>query len=106
MTSRANTSEAFVWNWLPGATEPVVAGRLDQDGERLLFTTAPAIGAVRTPFPSMSRNCHFRRARSPRSTACRWRVAFATHAALGDLRCAREIRGSFWRTPNFRFVIS
>lgn len=24
--------------WLPGATEPVVAGRLDQDGERLLYT--------------------------------------------------------------------
>jgi serine/threonine-protein kinase HipA len=24
--------------WLPEATEPVVAGRLDQDGERLLFT--------------------------------------------------------------------
>jgi serine/threonine-protein kinase HipA len=24
--------------WLPGATEPIVAGRLDQDGERLLFT--------------------------------------------------------------------
>lgn len=38
MTSRADASEAFVWNWLPGATEPVVAGRLDQDGERLLFT--------------------------------------------------------------------
>lgn len=43
MTSRTNTprtdaTEAFVWKWLPGATEPVVAGRLDQDGARLLFT--------------------------------------------------------------------
>lgn len=38
MTSRADPTEAFVWMWLPGATEPVVAGRLDQDGERLLFT--------------------------------------------------------------------
>lgn len=38
MTSKADASEAFVWMWLPGATEPVVAGRLDQDGERLLFT--------------------------------------------------------------------
>lgn len=38
MTSKADGSEAFVWMWLPGATEPVVAGRLDQDGERLLFT--------------------------------------------------------------------
>lgn len=38
MTSNRDAGEAFVWMWLPGATEPVVAGRLDQDGERLLFT--------------------------------------------------------------------
>jgi hypothetical protein len=38
MTSKADATEAFVWMWLPEATEPVVAGRLDQDGERLLFT--------------------------------------------------------------------
>jgi serine/threonine-protein kinase HipA len=38
MTSKADATEAFVWMWMPGATEPVVAGRLDQDGERLLFT--------------------------------------------------------------------
>lgn len=38
MTSKADATEAFVWMWLPGTTEPVVAGRLDQDGERLLFT--------------------------------------------------------------------
>jgi serine/threonine-protein kinase HipA len=37
MTSRADADEAFVWMWLPGATEPVVAGRLDQDRDRLLF---------------------------------------------------------------------
>lgn len=29
--------EAYVWIWLPGATEPVVAGRLARDGERLIF---------------------------------------------------------------------
>lgn len=29
--------EAFVWVWLPGATEPVVAGRLARDGGRFLF---------------------------------------------------------------------
>jgi serine/threonine-protein kinase HipA len=29
---------AFVWTWLPGATEPVVAGRLDVAGEVVLFT--------------------------------------------------------------------
>ncbi len=38
MTSREVTAEAFVWMWLPGATEPVVAGRLDQDGDRLTYT--------------------------------------------------------------------
>ncbi|WP_081162379.1 type II toxin-antitoxin system HipA family toxin [Ensifer aridi] len=38
MTSRADATEAFVWMWLPDGTEPVVAARLDQDGERLLFT--------------------------------------------------------------------
>jgi serine/threonine-protein kinase HipA len=38
MTSKADATEAFVWMWLPGATEPVVAGRLDRDGARLLFT--------------------------------------------------------------------
>jgi serine/threonine-protein kinase HipA len=38
MASRAEAREAFVWIWLPGTTEPVVAGRLDQDRDRLLFT--------------------------------------------------------------------
>lgn len=38
MISRSNATDAFVWVWLPGATDPVVAGRLDKDGERLLFT--------------------------------------------------------------------
>ena len=29
--------EAYVWMWLPGATAPVVAGRIARDGERLIF---------------------------------------------------------------------
>ena len=36
MTS--NASAAFVWIWLPGEVDPVVAGRLEQQGDRLLFT--------------------------------------------------------------------
>ncbi|WP_417466164.1 type II toxin-antitoxin system HipA family toxin [Kordiimonas sp.] len=36
MTSEAPT-EAYVWIWLPEATEPVVAGKLEQDGDRLIF---------------------------------------------------------------------
>ena len=38
MISKADATEAYVWIWLPGETEPVVAGRLTQDGDRLLFT--------------------------------------------------------------------
>jgi serine/threonine-protein kinase HipA len=37
MTSEAIPMEAFVWAWLPGATKPVVAGRLAATGDQLLF---------------------------------------------------------------------
>ncbi|WP_077530277.1 type II toxin-antitoxin system HipA family toxin [Vreelandella utahensis] len=41
MTSETpQATTAFVWFWLPGQTEPVVAGRLDQEGEQLVFTYA------------------------------------------------------------------
>jgi serine/threonine-protein kinase HipA len=36
MTSESR--HAFVWVWLPGAADPVVAGRLDTAGEILMFT--------------------------------------------------------------------
>lgn len=38
MTSKVDATNAFVWIWLPDATAPVVAGRLDQQGTRLTFT--------------------------------------------------------------------
>ena len=38
MTSKnKNYNEAYVWIWLPNATTPVVAGRLEQDGPNLVF---------------------------------------------------------------------
>ena len=37
MISKTPPTEAFVWIWLPGATEPVVAGRLERRGESLIF---------------------------------------------------------------------
>ncbi|MDP3745876.1 MAG: type II toxin-antitoxin system HipA family toxin [Phenylobacterium sp.] len=37
MTSKNRDDEAFVWAWLPGETEPVVAGRVERDGDRLIF---------------------------------------------------------------------
>ena len=36
MNSKAPT-EAYVWIWLPGETEPVVAGKLEAEGDKLLF---------------------------------------------------------------------
>jgi serine/threonine-protein kinase HipA len=36
-TSKAEYKEAFVWIWLPGETQPVVAGVLTRVGSRLLF---------------------------------------------------------------------
>lgn len=38
MTSRLEAGEAYVWIWLPGAVEPVVAGRLTPQAGRLVFT--------------------------------------------------------------------
>lgn len=37
MSSSPHYTEAFVWIWLPGETEPVVAGKLGLDGQNLLF---------------------------------------------------------------------
>lgn len=33
----APRSEAYVWIWLPGTVDPIVAGRLARDGDRLIF---------------------------------------------------------------------
>ncbi len=37
MTSKHKYKEAYVWIWLPNATEPVVAGKLEPDGKNLIF---------------------------------------------------------------------
>lgn len=37
MTSKKRYQEAYVWVWLPGEVEPVVAGRLARDGKNLVF---------------------------------------------------------------------
>ncbi len=37
MTSKSGYTEAYVWIWLPKATEPVVAGRIEAEGDTLLF---------------------------------------------------------------------
>jgi len=37
MTSKTTDREAYVWIWLPEATAPVVAGKLEADNDNLLF---------------------------------------------------------------------
>jgi serine/threonine-protein kinase HipA len=37
ISNRSEYSEAFVWIWLPGAIEPIVAGKLTLDGDNLIF---------------------------------------------------------------------
>ena len=37
MTSSRQHNEAYVWIWLPNETAPVVAGKLEADGDKLLF---------------------------------------------------------------------
>ncbi len=38
MTSKASYNEIFVWIWLPGETDPVVAGKITKADNRILFT--------------------------------------------------------------------
>lgn len=65
MTSEKQYSEAFVWIWLPGETDPVVAGRLETDNGNLLFNygksylerlndTQPAISIYEPELPLKS----------------------------------------------------
>ena len=37
MISNTEYKEAYIWIWLPNETEPVVAGKLEADGDKLLF---------------------------------------------------------------------
>jgi serine/threonine-protein kinase HipA len=37
MISERRDREAYVWIWLPGETEPVVAGKLEAEGDAIHF---------------------------------------------------------------------
>ena len=37
ISKKSGYNDAFVWVWLPGETEPVVAGKLAADGDNLIF---------------------------------------------------------------------
>jgi len=51
MNSKAPYSEAFVWIWLPGAVDPVVAGKLTADGEHLIFNYGKSYLARKSAIP-------------------------------------------------------
>ena len=51
MTSKPHHDEAYVWVWLPGVTEPVVAGRLVRDGENLIFNYGSSYLALEGAIP-------------------------------------------------------
>lgn len=51
MNSKAPYSEAFVWVWLPGAVEPIVAGKLTLDGEHLMFNYGKSYLVRRNAIP-------------------------------------------------------
>lgn len=51
MTSDATPKEAFVWVWLPGEIEPVVAGRLAAAGDQLLFNYGRSFLARKNAIP-------------------------------------------------------
>ena len=51
MNSKTPYSEAFVWVWLPGAIEPVVAGKLTVDGEHLMFNYGKSYLARKNAIP-------------------------------------------------------
>lgn len=51
MNSKTPYSEAFVWVWLPGAVEPVVAGKLTVDGEHLMFNYGQSYLARKNAIP-------------------------------------------------------
>lgn len=37
MTSDSNVNQAYVWIWLPGDVQPVIAGVVNRDGDRFIF---------------------------------------------------------------------
>jgi serine/threonine-protein kinase HipA len=51
MISRPHQNEAYVWIWLPKATEPVVAGRVSRDGDRLVFNYGQSYLGRRNAIP-------------------------------------------------------
>ncbi len=51
MTSNKDYNEAYVWIWLPGKTQPVVAGKLTTENNKLLFNYGKSYLARKDSIP-------------------------------------------------------
>jgi len=51
MTSKKILNQAYVWIWLPNATTPVVAGKLEKDGDQLVFAYGKSYLARKNAIP-------------------------------------------------------
>lgn len=70
--------EAYVWIWLPGAIEPVVAGLITRDGERYVFNYGRSYLDRPNAIAIFEPELPLRRGVIPPILRCRWRAACAT----------------------------
>jgi len=51
MTSKKTLNQAYVWIWLPNETTPIVAGKLEKDGDQLFFAYGKSYLARKNAIP-------------------------------------------------------
>ena len=76
--------EAYVWIWLPGATAPVVAGRIERDGKRLIFNYGQSYLDANDRIPIYEPELPLRRG------------AIAPEAGLSMAGCLRDAAPDAW----------
>ena len=76
--------EAYVWIWLPGATVPVIAGRITRDGERLIFNYGQSYLGRKDRIPIYEPELPLRSG------------AIAPEAGLGMAGCLRDASPDAW----------
>ena len=80
-----------MWAWLPGATEPAVAGRVVAvDGDRYVFAYGQSYLARPEAVPLYAPELPLREGPIEPRRDCRWRAASATPAPM------RGVGASYW----------
>lgn len=96
MISDNNSDRAYVWIWLPGATQPVVAGVLNRDGDRFIFNYGRSYLEREDAIPVYEPELPLVRARFSRHRVCNRRVHYVmlprTPGAADSLRRPRRAR--------------